>query len=207
MRLRVVGRRRASAIVLIATIAIGACASPGYHYDGLTSTPNDPCWLPEFRAEPAIAWVNTTVGRPNGVPYPVASISNLNQASHSSLAEVGIQMIASGPKAALCHAELTFVNSKSESGVLSIFYPGEYADLQIEWVADAKIAAALAKLDGLRSNRKLLVKPDLTTPSVQQCVGRAVALDMGKEEFPGQLWAKCADPNNPISQPKRNNGP
>jgi hypothetical protein len=118
-----------------------------------------------------------------------------------------MQFIPNGPKSALCHVTLTFANGKSDSGVLSIYYPGEYADLQIEWVPDTKIAAALAKLDGLRSSRKLLVKPDLGTPSVQQCVGRAVALNLGKEQFPGQLWAKCADPNNPIAQPKIGNGP
>jgi hypothetical protein len=147
------------------------------------------------------------VDRPNGVPYPVASISNLNQASHSSLATVGMQSIPNGPKSALCHVNLTFANGKSDSGVLSIYYPGEYADLQIEWVPDTKIAAALAKADGLRSSRKLLVKPDIKTPSVQQCVGRAVALDLGREQFPGQLWAKCADPNNPITRPKIPDGP
>src|SRR5262249_23288419 len=131
----------------------------------------------------------------------------LNQASHSSLETVGMQFIPHGPRSSLCHADLTFANGKSDSGVLSIYYPGEYADLQIEWVPDTKIAAVLAKLDGLRSNRKLLVKPDLVTASVQQCVGRAVALDLGTEQFPGQLWAKCADPNNPITQPKIGNGP
>ncbi|MBV8191492.1 MAG: hypothetical protein JO339_29925 [Alphaproteobacteria bacterium] len=68
-------------MLLIGTIAIAACAAPGYHYDGLTVAPNDLCWLPEFRAPPAIAWVNTTIGRPSGVPYWVESISNLNQAS------------------------------------------------------------------------------------------------------------------------------
>ncbi|MBV8187479.1 MAG: hypothetical protein JOY64_12285 [Alphaproteobacteria bacterium] len=194
-------------MVLIASMAATACAPPGYHYDGLTITPNDPCWLPEFRAPPAISWVNTTVGGPNGVPYRVESISNLNQASHNSLATVGLHFIPSGPNSSLCHVDLTFVNGKSDSGVLSIYYPGEYADLQIEWVSDTKIAAALAKLDGLRSGHKLLVKPDLKTPSVQQCVGRAVALDLAGEQFPGQLWAKCADPNNPITRSKIGNGP
>jgi hypothetical protein len=193
-------------VLLIGTIAIVGCAPPGYHYDGLTVAPNDPCWLPEFRAPPAIAWVNTTLGRPNGVPYRVEAISNLNQASLSSLASVGMHFIPSGPRSSLCHVDLTFVGGKSDSGVLSIYYPGEYADLQIEWVSDAKIAAALATLDGLRSSRNLLVKPDLKTPSVQQCVGRAVALDLGAEQFPGQLWAKCADPDNPITRVKMGDG-
>jgi hypothetical protein len=194
-------------MALIGSISVAACAPPDYHYNGLTITPNDPCWLPEFRAAPAISWVNTTVGRPNGVPYRVESISNLNQASHSSLATVGMHFIPIGPKSALCQANLTFANGKSDSGVLSVYYPGEYAYLQIEWVSDTKIAAALAKLDELRSQRKLLVKPDLVTSSVQQCVGRAVALDLGSEQFPGQLWAKCADPNNPITRPKIGDGP
>jgi hypothetical protein len=194
-------------MLLIGTIAIAGCAPPGYHYDGLAVAPNDPCWLPEFRAPPAIAWVNTTLGRPNGVPYRVASISNLNQASVSSLASVGMHFIPGGSRSSLCHVELTFVSGKSDSGVLSIFYPGEYADLQIEWVSDTKIAAALAKLDGLQSARNLFVKPDLKTPSVQQCVGRAVALDLAPEQFPGQLWAKCADSNNSITGAKIGNGP
>ena len=194
-------------LLLVASITINACAPAGYHYDGLTVSPDDPCWLPEFRAPPAIAWVNTTVGSPKGVPSTVESISNLNQASHGTLATVGLQFIPSGPRSALCHVTLKFANGKMDSGVLSIYYPGEYADLQIEWASDAKIAAALAKSDGLRSGRKFLVKPDLSTPSVQQCVGRAVALDLGPEQYPGQLWAKCSDPENPITRRKIGNGP
>lgn len=179
--------------------ALGSCAPSGYHYEGFTQVPNDPCWTKELQSPGAIATLNNSIADGSGLPSQVAAITNLRSANHGSLADYGFRFTTNAGSV-LCHATLTFANGSTESGVVSFNDPGAYARVQVKWVSDITIAAARARSEGLYSpNRKLLVTPDLQTPSVQQCVGRATAFGVG-EEFYGQLWAACADPRNPITR-------
>ena len=178
--------------VLLFCSVITGCAQPGYHYDAgsFTPAPNDPCMRKEMTTPGAVSWLNGTVGRPHGVPVQVESISDLASADPIQLSSIGLRFNSNGGSV-LCHATLTFTNRGSESGVVSMNSPGAYAPVQVEWMSDMAIATRRAETDGLRSAKNLLVKPDLITPSIQQCVGRETALGAG-EEFPGQLWAACA---------------
>jgi hypothetical protein len=178
-------------VLMLCTVVAG-CAQPGYHYDAgsFTPAPNDPCMRKELTTPGAVSWLNGTIGRANGVPSQVESISNLASADRIQLASIGLRF-SSNAGSVLCHATLAFTNHSSESGVVSMDDPGAYAPLQVEWMSDVAIAARRAETDQLRSARHLLVKPDLTTPSIQQCVGGKTALGVG-EQFPGQLWAACA---------------
>ena len=94
---------------------------------------------------------------------------------------------------------LTFVSGGEASGIYSMIDPGNYAQLQVEWISDESIAAELARRNRLATAKNLYVKPDLSNPAIQRCVGRAVALGVG-EQFPGQLWAACADTASPVNQ-------
>jgi hypothetical protein len=182
------------------SLLIAQCAPRGYHYEtgSLTPTPNDVCQRKELVSQGAISWINSSVGHTMGVSSQVYSINDLASADRIQLASIGLQF-NSNAGSILCHATLTFTSGASESGVLSMYDPGAYAPVQIEWVTDTAIAGRRAEVDRLRTSGNLLVKPDLTTPSIQKCVGRSTALGFG-EQFPGQLWAACADKNNPLSR-------
>lgn len=188
------------AAISLTTVAVRAQATapPGYHYEpgGMTPVPNDPCWLPALVSPGAVANVNRTLGKPQGVTLRVRSINDLASVEPNALAMLGIHLVGYDPEQGgiACNVTLHFVNASTQSGVLSIENPGEYAQLLVQWIPDTVIARDLARYDGLRSRKVLYVKPDLKTPSVQVCVGRAFVLG-AQEQFPGQLWAACAQKN------------
>lgn len=184
--------RRLAPGVFLLLLTLDGCAPAGYHYEAgsFTPTPNDPCWRPEVTSPGAVTWLNSTIGHPNGVPSRVIAISNAVSADRIQLSGLGYRF-PSEAGAVVCHAVLTFTDSSRESGVVSLYDPGRYAPLQVEWVPDTAIARHLADADRLRTSKSLLVKPDLTTPAIQQCVGEDTALGHG-EQFPGQAWAACA---------------
>ncbi len=171
-------------------------APPGYHYDRMGLQPNDLCWDPAFASPGDVANVNRSVGKPNGVPAPVVSINDLATASPIAMSVIGISLIGKDPLTGgiACHVTLRFANGKTRGGVLSLDDPGEYAPLLIQWISDATIAGELARVDQLRTSKHLLVVPDLKSPSIQACVARAFSLG-ADEQFPGQLWAACAQAN------------
>jgi poly(3-hydroxybutyrate) depolymerase len=183
--------RKLALMIMLAGTAAG-CAPAGYHYDAgsFTPTPNDVCQRPEMSSAGAISIANATVGAKTGIPRPVAAMKDFASADHAQLATLGLRFNTDA-RSVLCHATLLFPDGTSQGGVLSMYDPGAYAAVQLEWVSDLDIAARRASADGLRSGRTLYVKPDLVTPAIQQCVGRETALGVG-EEFPGQLWAACA---------------
>lgn len=190
---------RLSAITLSVFGAIAAVpasaqmAPPGYHYEpgSYTLTPNDPCWRPELVSPGAIQNVNASIGKKDGVPAHVTAMTDLATAEPVSMSSIGFRLPGDAGSLS-CHVTLHFENGTADSGVLTISDPGQYAPLQITWIPDTKIAAQLARIDQLRTRKSLLVVPDLKTPAIQVCVGRAMALG-GSEQFPGQLWAACAD--------------
>ncbi len=180
---------------IVALALLSACAPPGYHYKtgGFTQIPNDPCvrWSSTLNSAGTLSKLNATVGKEGGVPSEVESIADLAAPDTIQLASVGITMPLTYSESLWCHVTLNFTNHTSDSGMLEIAYPGKYAALQISWISDEEIAKARAKTDRLYTSKNLLVKPDLTTPEIQRCVGRRTALGQG-EDFPGQLWAACA---------------
>lgn len=147
-----------------------------------------------MRSSGAVSNMNRSIGKPDGVSARVASISDLASADPNSLSSVGIRLVGIGNNGIACHATLHFANGSAQNGVLSFYDPGEYAPLQIQWISDTKIADDLARVDRLRTSKNLAVVPNLTSPSIQGCVGRALALGAG-EQYPGQLWAACAQNN------------
>jgi hypothetical protein len=196
----------AAALVIDASLASFASAQtqnagaapPGYHYEtgGTTPVPDDPCW----RLDPgvggtisaaALSAVNASRGKPDGVSARVVSISDLATAGVNSLSSLSVWKYPGGAASITCHATLHFANGSAETGVLSFSNPGAYAPLQFQWLSDLKIANDIARIDGLRTSKHLYVAPDLKTPSIQACVGRAFALG-ASEQYPGQLWAACA---------------
>jgi hypothetical protein len=194
---------RLFAIILVAIVVLpfaaeaqGQVAPPGYHYEPGSSklTPNDPCWLPAMTSPGAVSNVNRSIGKPDGISARIVSISDLASADPNSLSSVGIRLVGIGNNGIACHGTLHFANGSAQNGVLSLYDPGEYAPLQIQWIPDSKIANDLARVDRLRTAKNLAVVPDLTSPSIQSCVGRALALGAG-EQYPGQLWAACAQKN------------
>lgn len=182
------------AVGLAIICLLSACAHQGYHYEGLTQVPNDPCQRSGMASEGVLSWLNKSVGKQDGLPQEAISISDLASPSPVNLASVGIRL-PGDEKSLSCHAALSLSDGSSALGVFSMSDPGQYADIQVTWVSDTRIAAALAQRDGLRSGRQLQVKPNLDDSSMQSCVGREFALGRS-EQFPGQLWAFCADPTN-----------
>lgn len=169
-------------------------APQGYHYEtgSYVITPDDPCWLPAVVSPGSIAQANATVGKPDGVPMQIESMADPASIDQISLISgANIRLPDYGVSRISCHMTLNFVGRATASGILSIVNPGAYAPLQFSWLSDLKIAAEREKREGLRTAKKLLVKPDLTTPEVQVCVGRQTALG-ASEDFPGQLWAACS---------------
>jgi hypothetical protein len=169
-------------------------APAGYHYEpgSCTPTPNDPCWQPELRSSGAIEKINLTVGKAGGAPSRITSVKEPSSIDLTTLASVGVRF-PSG--AIVCHETLALENGSSARGVVSFVDPGEYAPMQVQWISDRDIAAALARVDRLATAKNLYVKPDLLTPSIQECVGGQFARGVG-EQFPGQLWAACVDQLN-----------
>lgn len=182
---------RVAVVILLCSLSAG-CAPAGYHYEagGFTPVPNDPCQRPAVTSVGGVSWLNSSIGHAEGVPRQVGAIRNAVSADRLALASIGLRFNTS-EASLLCHATLIFRDKSAESGVLSISNPGTYAPLQIEWLSDTAIAARRARVDRLATSKNLFVKPDLTNPAIQACVGRATALGAG-EQFPGQLWAACS---------------
>ena len=168
-------------------------APAGYHYETGSSviTPNDPCWKDEMVSPGAISNLNASVAKKDGVPKQVVSMTNLASPDNIQLASIGIRLPTFGQASIACHVTLKFADGNAATGIISINDPGQYAALQVSWISDLDIAAARAKVDRLRTATTLYVKPNLTDPTIQACVGRDTALGIG-EQFPGQLWAACA---------------
>ena len=152
----------------------------------------DPCSRPELLSSGNINGLNNTLGHPNGVPAQVQSVGDVAPLNLVELASVGIHPPMNGQSVAACHMTLNLVDGRTESGIFSIWDPGQYAQLQYWWMSDQAIAAQRAKIDHLQNAKNLYVKPNLVTPEIQVCVGRQTALGVD-EQFPGQLWAACAD--------------
>ena len=163
---------------------------PGFHFDPDTCAvlPNDPCMRSELVSTGAIQNLNATRGRPNGVPFQVASVK---EPASVDLVALSVANIRFRGDAITCHETLVSVSGTEEGGVVSFFDPGQYAPIQVSWLSDSAIAHALADVDRLETASNLYVKPDLATPAIQQCVGKRLALG-GGEQFPGQLWAACS---------------
>jgi hypothetical protein len=174
-----------------------ATAPPGYHYESEgTPVPNDPCWLPPMASAGAVAHLNRTLSKPQGVPRRVLSINDLASVSPNSLPSIGLGLVGWDTEQGgiACHVTLRFQNNSTQSGVLSMYNPGEYATLRVQWIPDTTIARRLADYDRLRNRKALAVVPNLKNAGIQTCVGRAFALG-AQEQFPGQLWAACAQRN------------
>lgn len=172
---------------------VGGRAPPGYRYEtgSAVISPIDPCWREEVASAGAISQVNASVGKKDGVTAQVVAITDLASTDSIQLSLIGIRL-PSSPSSVSCHVMLAFANGKSESGILTFNDPGQYAPLQVTWISDFTIAARRAQSDRLATATHLLVKPDLTSPAIQLCVGRKTALGAG-EQFPGQLWVACAE--------------
>lgn len=182
---------RAAFAVAVAA-ALAGCAPSGFHYDAgsFTPAPNDECQRAEMTSPGAISILNASVGERHGASSKVTAIDGLQSADTIQLSLIGIRPSQTS-NSVFCHATLHYVDGRSKGGVLSLSDPGAYAQVQVEWIDDTEIATKRSEADGLRSGRKLYVQPDLSTPAIQECVGRRTALGVG-EEFPGQLWAACA---------------
>jgi hypothetical protein len=169
-------------------------APTGYHYDpgSYVISPNDACWREELVSPGGLASVNASAGKPNGVSKQVVGMTDLATADSIQLASIGIHLPSFGEASISCHVTLRFNDGGTAGGIISFTNPGQYAPIQVSWISDLDIAAMRAKQDGLRISTKLYVKPNLTDPAIQACVGRETALGAG-EQFPGQLWAGCAD--------------
>jgi len=186
---------RSTVCVFALLSTLSACAPAGYHYEtgSFTPTPNDPCWRKEFVSTGGLSWVNSSVGKANGVPSQVKAITDPAQADSIQLSSIGLNPYANvGGTALACHVTLNFVDGTNDGGVLTMSDPGAYAPIQVFWLSDEAIALQRAAADRLTTSKNLLVKPDLATPAIQRCVGRQTALGAG-EQFPGQLWAACSD--------------
>lgn len=159
---------------------------------GAQAQAGDPCRRPEVLGAGALQYVNASVGKPNGAPATVTRLSGPVSLDPIQLSSIGIRLPQTSTSSISCHVTLHLAAGADESGIMNVWNPGEYAPLQFWWMADKDIAAQRAKVDGLRTRKNLYVKPDLVTPEIQVCVGRETALGAG-EDFPGQLWAACAD--------------
>lgn len=182
-------------LLLVSYFLLMACAGPGQHYETgefFSTTPNDVCQRPEMMSAGAIQWLNASVGKAHGLPKRTRAIYDLFSADPVALSGVGIRL-PSDAGSVSCQATIVFEDNTVDAGIVIVSNPGEYAPIQVQWTADTEIASDLA--DNNRRFTAPLITPDLKTARVQRCVGRAVARGMG-EEFPWQLWAKCADPNN-----------
>jgi hypothetical protein len=179
---------RTSLVAILSSVLIVGCAPSGYHYDGFNQVPNDPCWDKAITSPGMIASLNNTVGKDNGLPVQIQSIRDANGVRGNLLSYYGFNVNAE----LICHATLVTVNGKLISGVFTVTDPGKYASLQITWISDIAIAKRRAERDRLRNNKNLLVKPDLDNPEIQECVGKATAMEEN-ESYPGQLWMACAD--------------
>jgi len=184
---------------LLFELCLAACSSAGYHYEGITQVSDDPCvkWSDALNSAVALSKLNATVGKKGGVPGEIVSVKDLAAPDTIELASVGITEPYPVMGSIWCHVTLNFSDHSNAGGMLDVADPGKYAPLQIAWISDEEIAKARARRYQLDTATYLLVKPDLTTPEVQRCVGRRTALGQAVEEFPGQLWAACADKGSP----------
>lgn len=179
-------------------------APPGYHYEAgsYVITPNDPCWREELASPGAVEKVNSSVGKKSGTPKPVTALVDLVSPDNIQMASIGLRLPSFGQASFSCHVTLKFQDGSSSAGIVSMVDPGQYASIQVSWISDIDIAAARAKRDRLQTATNLYVKPDLSNPEIQACVGRETALGAG-EQFPGQLWAACAAKLKTTSAPVR----
>ena len=138
-------------------------------------------------------WLNSPGMKPKPFALPVATIIESLSVDRGELGSIGLQFTAA-QSSMVCHQVLEFADGHRQSGIVSIEDPGVYAAPQLSWTSDEEIASLRALGDRLSTRKDLLVTIDLKTVSVQECVGRETALGVG-EQFPGQLWAACADPS------------
>jgi hypothetical protein len=139
-----------------------------------------------------MTWMNSSVGKAKGLTAEVAKIVESTSPDRVQLSLLGLTF-GTTQSSIVCHQVVEFKTGQRQGGVLSIDDPGAYAPLQITWMRDSEIALLFAKSDRLGTRKDLLVKADVQTPAIQECVGRETALGIG-EQFPGRLWAACADP-------------
>jgi hypothetical protein len=169
-------------------------APPGYQYevDSYVISPTDACWREEMFTPGAVGTLNASVGKEGGLPKRIDRVDDLASPDGVRLASVGVRLPRFGQASISCHATLHFSDGSSSGGIFTINDPGKYAELQVAWISDLDIAAARARSSNLQTATNLYVKPNLTDPRIQACVGRETALGAG-EEFRGQLWVACAD--------------
>ena len=176
------------------THVTGPTAPPGYFYPpgNCKYIPVDPCQRKPMFSAGTMTWMNSSVGKAKGLTAEVAKIVESTSPDRDQLSLLGLTF-GTTQSSIVCHQVVEFKTGQRQGGVLSIDDPGAYAPLQITWMRDSEIALLLAKSDRLGTRKDLLVRADVQTPAIQECVGRQTALGIG-EQFPGQLWAACADP-------------
>lgn len=187
------GLAAASSLVFSPASATAQGLPPGYNFPPsmVSSAPEEPCFRPEMVSSGAVEKLNATIGHPNGAPGRTENISDPAPIDRVQLASIDIRLPAYGDASFACHVTLNIVGGGVETGIMSIWDPGQYAPLQFSWISDSAIAAQRARVDKLRTAKNLFVTPDLSTPEIQVCVGRKTALG-ADEQFPGQLWAACS---------------
>jgi hypothetical protein len=170
-------------------------APPGYFYPqgNCKYIAVDPCRRKQMFQAGTRQWLNSPGMKPRPFASPVATIIESLSVDRGELGAIGLQFTAA-ESSMVCHQILEFADGRRQGGIISIEDPGAYAALQLTWTSDADIAIQRAKVDRLSTRKDLLVKVDLKTIAIQDCVGRETALG-ASEQFAGQLWAACADPN------------
>jgi hypothetical protein len=138
-----------------AAISIGLiltnCARQGYHYEQFeffTQTPNDPCWRSEVVSEGTVQWLNTTVGKPRGVPGQVTAISAPSGFDRGWFTTISRDYRSSAELA--CHATLTLASGKKVSGLFFVDDIGKYDNgvwkgLDVSWISDDAITTELLR--------------------------------------------------------------
>ena len=63
---------------MLPIVGVAGCLAPaGYHYNpgSFTPTPNDPCQASVVNGAGMLSWINSTIGKPQGVRQVVVSVS------------------------------------------------------------------------------------------------------------------------------------
>ena len=134
-------------LIMLSIISLCGCIAPvGYHYNpgSFTPTPNDPCQVSVVNGAGMLSWINSTVGKPNGVHQTVVSVSGTARAGFADLITLGLPGAGAGQTAIACYATLRYQDGTTEDGLLDISDPGANLPLRVIWIDRSTVEKARA---------------------------------------------------------------
>lgn len=174
--------------------ALSGCAAPGYHYvstgttKGFEAIPDNPCELSFVNKPVILSWLNSSIGKPNGVSEKVISIRDSSDVDRDVL-------WGSYSKSMTCHGTLVFANGNTASGFFAystengifayaapstIFAYSNPGTIIVTWTSDAELAKKKEEQHAQavqHEQQQKLASPPPPTPEMalfQQIVSGAV---------------------------------